>query len=159
MTRTTTASVAALVLSLALVAAVAYIGGRFAPGAWYQALEKPLWTPPGWVFGPAWTLLYLLMAVAAWLVWRAEPTAWARAGLAAYLAQLALNGLWSWIFFGLRRPGLALVDLGVLWAMILLTTVLFWKTRPLAGGLLLPYLAWVSFAGALNFEVWRLNSA
>jgi tryptophan-rich sensory protein len=133
------------------------VGGRFLPGEWYRALDKPPWTPPGWVFGPAWTLLYLSMGVAAWLVWRER--GWQRAALplAVYGVQLVLNGLWSWLFFGLRRPDLALADIVALWAAIATTIVTFWGVRPLAGAILLPYLAWVSFATALNASIWRRN--
>lgn len=132
-------------------------GGRFLPGEWYRALDKPPWTPPGWVFGPAWTLLYLSMGVAAWLVWRER--GWARAALplGLFCLQLVFNGLWSWLFFGLRRPDWALADIVILWVAIAATIVAFWGVRPLAGGLLLPYLAWVSFATALNLEIWRRN--
>jgi len=133
------------------------VGGRFLPGEWYRALDKPPWTPPGWVFGPAWTLLYLSMGVAAWLVWRER--GWQRAALplAVYGVQLVLNGLWSWLFFGLRRPDLALADIVALWAVIATTIVTFWGVRPLAGAILLPYLAWVGFATALNASIWRRN--
>jgi tryptophan-rich sensory protein len=135
----------------------AVVGGRFLPGEWYRALDKPPWTPPGWVFGPAWTALYLSMGVAAWLVWRERLGPRALVPLALFGAQLVLNGLWSWLFFGLRRPGLALADIGALWLAIAATVVAFWGVRPLAGALLLPYLAWVSFATALNADIWRRN--
>jgi translocator protein len=135
----------------------AAVGGRFLPGAWYQALDKPPWTPPGWVFGPAWTLLYFSMGVAAWLVWRERGVERAALPLALFAVQLVLNGLWSWLFFGLRRPDLGLVDIVALWAAIAGTVVTFWGVRPLAGAILLPYLAWVSFATALNASIWRRN--
>ena len=135
----------------------AAVGGRFLPGEWYRALDKPAWTPPGWVFGPAWTLLYLSMGVAAWLVWRERLGQRALLPLALFGAQLVLNGLWSWLFFGLRRPDLALADIVALWLAIAATIVAFWGVRPVAGALLLPYLAWVTFATALNADIWRRN--
>lgn len=146
----------ALAISLALVAAAAVFGSQFAPGAWYAGLAKPSWTPPNWLFGPAWTTLYLLMALAAWKVWIAVRRI--DAALVLYLVQLVLNAMWSWLFFGLRRPDLALACIVVLWLLILATTVLFWRRDRLAGMLLLPYLAWVGFATALNLAIWRLNA-
>ena len=123
---------------------------------WYASLAKPIWTPPDWVFGPVWTLLYAAMAVAAWLVWR-QGSPERRSPLTAWGVQLILNTLWSWIFFGLHRPDLAAVEIGLLWVAILVTVVLFWRVRPVAGALLLPYLAWVSFAAVLNVTLWLLN--
>jgi benzodiazapine receptor len=146
-----------LLVSLILVAAVALLGGRSAPGAWYAQLVKPALTPPNWLFGPVWTLLYVLMAVSAWLVWRKAGFRSAAAAFSLYACQLALNALWSWVFFSRHRVGWALIDIVALWAAILITLILFWKVRPIAGALLVPYLAWVSFAGFLNFELWRLN--
>lgn len=126
-------------------------------GGWYVALQKPSWNPPAWVFGPAWTLLYILMAVAAWLVWReggwkaqARPLAW-------FLVQWLLNALWTPLFFGLHRPGLAFAEIILLWLAIAATLAAFWRVRKGAGLLLVPYLAWVTFAAALNFTIWRLN--
>jgi tryptophan-rich sensory protein len=126
------------------------------PG-WYAELAKPTWTPPGWLFGPVWTLLYLMMAVAAWLVWRQDGFAKAKWPMAAFGIQLGLNCLWSIIFFGLQRPGLAVVEILALWVAISVTVILFWRRRSLAGMLLVPYLLWVSFATALNIAIWRLN--
>lgn len=155
----------ALVLFLLVCFGVAAFGGQFTPGEWYAALEKPAWNPPAWVFAPVWTLLYAMMAVAGWLVWRAGGPAVGAAGgpsrgaaLGVYALQLVLNGAWSWLFFGLQRPGLAFAEIVVLWLAILTTTVLFWRVKPLAGALLVPYLAWVSFAAALNLALWRLNA-
>jgi translocator protein len=139
-------------------AAAAAFGSLFQPGAWYAALAKPSWTPPGWVFGPVWTLLYVAMAVAAWLVWRERGFSGARVALALFSGQLVLNALWSWLFFGLQAPGLALLDILMLWFVLAATTIAFWRLRRLAGALLLPYLLWVGFAAALNFEIWRLNA-
>jgi tryptophan-rich sensory protein len=150
----------ALVGFLVLCFAVAGLGGLAtgrSAGTWYPTLTKPTWTPPAWVFGPVWTALYLMMAVAAWLVWRKAGVAGARTALGLFGVQLALNAAWSWLFFGLRLPGAAFAELVVLWAAIVATVVAFWRTCPLAGALLLPYLAWCSFAAALNFALWRLN--
>lgn len=152
-------SVLVLMLFLVVCFGVAAWAGQFTPGAWYAGLEKPSWNPPAWVFAPVWTALYALMAVAGWLVWR-QPgrLTLRRLALGAFAVQLVLNGAWSWLFFGLHRPGLALAEIVVLWLAIVATTLLFWRVRPLAGGLLLPYLAWVSFAVALNAALWRLNA-
>ena len=139
---------------LVLCLGAASVGARFRPGTWYAALRKPAWTPPDRLFAPVWTVLYAMMAVAAWLVWR-ETGLSREIGL--FVLQLALNAAWTWLFFGLKRPGLALVDLVLLWLAILLTQVAFEHVRPLAGWLLLPYLAWVTFAAALNVALWRLN--
>ena len=124
---------------------------------WYAGLRKPSWNPPSWVFGPAWTALYLLMAVAAWLVWREG--GWKAQGrvLAVFLMQWLLNALWTPLFFGLHRPGLALAEIVALWLAIAATLWSFWRVRKLAGLLLVPYLAWVSFAAVLNFAIWQLN--
>ena len=139
---------------LVLCFGAAGVGARFKPGAWYAALRKPSWTPPGWLFAPVWTLLYAMMAVAAWLVWR-ETGLSREIGL--FVLQLALNAAWTWLFFGLKRPGLALADIVLLWLAILATHLAFEHVRPLAGWLLIPYLAWVTFAAALNGAVWWLN--
>jgi tryptophan-rich sensory protein len=122
--------------------------------SWYPSINKPSWTPPSWLFGPVWTLLYLMMAVAAWLVWR--QAGWGGA-LVMFGVQLLLNALWSPLFFGWQQIGWAFVDIVALWLAILATTILFWQVVPAAGILFLPYLAWVSFATALNFALWRLN--
>ncbi len=124
---------------------------------WYAALHKPSWNPPAWVFGPAWTLLYIMMAVAAWLVWREG--GWKTQGrtLGLFLLQWLLNALWTPLFFGLHRPGLAFAGIILLWLAIAATLASFWRVRKAAGILLVPYLAWVSFAAALNFTIWRLN--
>ncbi len=147
-------SAAALVAFVALVAATAWFGARFEPGAWYAALAKPPLTPPNWVFGPVWGLLYLSIAIAAWLVWRRP--AGRSVALALWAVQLVLNAVWSALFFGLQRPGLALFEIAILLVAITATTTAFWRVRPLAGGLLLPYLAWVAFAAYLNAGIWYL---
>ena len=135
--------------------AAAASGAMFKPGDWYGALRKPRWTPKPWVFPAVWTPLYIAIAVAGWLAWR-------RTGLftlpfAFYAAQMALNAAWSAAFFGLRRPGVALADLLLLWLAILATIVGFAQVSAAAAWLLAPYLVWVTIAGALNASVWRLN--
>ena len=123
----------------------------------YSTLDKPAWAPPSAVFGPVWTLLYMAMAVAAWLVWRERGFARARGALGLFLAQLALNALWSWLFFAWHRGALAFADIVSLLVLIVATMVSFAKIRQLAGWLLAPYLAWVSFATLLNYSVWQRN--
>lgn len=130
------------------------IGAQFGPDAWFEALVKPAWNPPSWVFAPVWTFLYLAMGVAAWLVWRQGGGAFP---LLLWGAQLLLNTLWTPLFFGLHRAGLALADIVLLWLLLLATTAAFWRVTAVAGALLLPYLAWVTFAMALNASIWRLN--
>lgn len=124
------------------------------PGEWYRSLAKPSWTPPGWVFGPAWTLPYLCMAVAVWGVWRrvgwSAPTRW-------WQVQLALNAAWTPVFFGLREPGWAFAGIVLLWLAIAVTMQKFFPVVRRAGWLLVPYLLWVTFASALNFAIWRMN--
>ncbi len=142
---------------LALVFGVAAVAGYFAPGEWYASLRKPSWNPPNWVFAPVWTALYLLMAVAAWLVWREGGLERHARALGWFGLQLFLNGLWSPLFFGLKRPGLAFLNLVLLWLALVATIEAFWRVRRTAAGLLLPYLAWVTFAGALNLVVWQMN--
>ncbi|MDB5644020.1 MAG: TspO protein [Hyphomicrobiales bacterium] len=146
------------VAALPVIAASAI--GTFAtlpniPG-WYAALAKPSFTPPNWLFGPAWTTLYVLMAYAFYRVLRTDYTD-RTLPVAAFLLQIALNAGWSVAFFGGRSPLAGLLVIVPLWLTILWTCVLFWKRDKLAGALFIPYLAWVSFAAALNFEVWRLN--
>ena len=147
----------ALVVSVLLVAAVAAFGGQFAPGEWYRGLDKPFFTPPNWLFGPVWSLLYLAMATTAWLVWKERREAAIGIPLAVYGIHLLLNGLWSWLFFGLHWPGVAFGEIVLLAFTILAVILLFWRIRPLAGALLIPYLAWVSFAALLNLSLWFLN--
>ena len=127
-------------------------------GDWYAALHKPSWNPPPWVFGPAWTFLYITMAVAAWLVWREGGWKAQRRALGLFIVQWFLNALWTPLFFGAHRPGVAFGEIVLLWLAIAATLVAFWLVKKAAGLLLVPYLAWVSFAAALNFTIWRLNS-
>lgn len=146
-------------LTLWILAALAagIVGSLFPPGEWYAALDKPSWNPPNGVFAPVWTTLYVLMGIAAWLVWRRAGFAGARTALLLFAAQLALNALWSALFFGLQNPLAAFLELLVLWGVIVATLVRFWRVTPAAGALLIPYVCWVSFAGVLNFVIWRLN--
>jgi tryptophan-rich sensory protein len=126
--------------------------------SWYRTIKKPSWNPPNWLFGPVWTVLYLLMGVASWLVWRErEGNPEARGALNLYWAQLGLNALWTPLFFGFHRIGLAAAEIAVLWAAILATIARFYRIRPAAGLLLVPYQLWTTFAGVLNATVWRLN--
>lgn len=154
--------VAGLLASLAVTfvaAALSSVASRDAP-SFYGSLTLPAWAPPGWLFGPVWSVLYTAMAVAAWLVWREREQRgpW-RLALGLFAAQLVANALWSWIFFAWRLGGLATAEVLLLWALVVATTVVFWRVRPLAGVLLLPYLAWVSFANVLTYTCWRLNPA
>ncbi|MCG6920384.1 MAG: tryptophan-rich sensory protein [Acidobacteria bacterium] len=146
-----------LVVFVALCFGVSILGGMVAAPAirgWYAPLAKPAWTPPGWVFGPVWTILYPLMAVAGWTVWREGRS---RIAVLLFLLQLALNAAWPWLFFGCRRPDWAFFDIVALTIVIVATIVAFYRVRRRAAFLLVPYLAWVVFAGALNFAVWQLN--
>jgi tryptophan-rich sensory protein len=155
---------------LALVGWIALAGTAGAVGAvaslnareFYGSLAKPAWAPPGWVFGPVWSTLYVLMGVAAWLVWRAVPASSAgrddrQRGLALFVAQLVLNALWTWLFFAWRRGALALGEIVLLWLAVAVTAWSFGRVRPLAAWLLVPYLGWVSFATALTWAVWQCN--
>jgi len=133
------------------------VSGGGGGGGWYASLNKPVWTPPGWVFAPVWTLLYLLMGVAAWLVWLRPKAGTRTAALTLFVIQLVLNAAWTPLFFGAQRIGWALVDLSLLWLALVATVVLFWRVRPVAGALLLPYVLWVSYAATLNVGLWRMN--
>ena len=135
------------------------IGGAITETSiWYQTLAKPSWMPPDWLFGPVWTALYVLMAVAAWVVWRRGGATAARLPLGLFGLQLALNVGWSAIFFGLRLPGVAFAEILLLWLAIAATAVAFWRRSKLAAWLLAPYLAWTTFAAVLNASIWSLNS-
>ncbi len=138
--------------------AAASFGALFLPGESYASLKKPTWNPPAWIFGPVWTVLYATMALAAWLVWRRGGWAGQRRPLLLFLAQLALNALWTPLFFGLHRLGLAFAEIVLLWLMIAATLAAFRSANRAAMWLLVPYLAWVSFAAVLNLALWRLNS-
>ncbi len=173
-----------LIVSILVCQAAGAIGGlatASSVGGWYQALAKPSWTPSGEVIGTVWTILYLLMGFALYLVWEKEEeaeesvqgkigTAWERllqkisfdpwrkrGAISIFAAQLVLNVFWSVIFFGLKSPGLAFFELLVLWAAIAWTVASFWRVSKPAAYLLLPYIAWVTFAGYLNFVLWQMN--
>jgi benzodiazapine receptor len=149
-----------LIVLVTICFAAAGIGGAVTTPKidnWYATLTKPSWNPPNWVFGPVWSALYLGMAVAAWLVWRQGGLAGAAWPLVLFGVQLVLNVLWSCLFFGLRNPFAAFVEVLALWVAIAATMVAFWLRATVAGILFVPYLAWVSFASALNFAIWRLN--
>jgi translocator protein len=132
-------------------------GAVFPPGDWYERLAKPAWRPPNWLFAPVWTVIYLTIAVSGWLVWRKSGFVGAALPLAIYLLQLVLNAAWTPIFFGLHRPDLAFLEIVMLWLSILATIATFHSFNAAAAWLLVPYLAWVAFAAALNFTIWRLN--
>lgn len=148
------------VLLVAICFGAAAIGSLFTASSvstWYSGLLKPAGTPPSWVFGPVWSILYLLMATAAWLVWRQRAVEDVRLALGLFFGQLVLNAAWSFVFFGLRRPGAALVEILVLLAAIVLTTTRFGMVSRLAFWLMAPYVAWVAYATYLNFGIWNLN--
>lgn len=140
-----------------LTFSVAAFGSQFQPGEWYTNIAKPTWTPPGWLFGPVWSILYLSMSVSAWLVWRQRSKSAVSLPLGLYLVHLAVNGLWSWMFFGRQWIGLALIDLVALVILVAITAAMFRRINRTAGLLLLPYLLWISFATALNTQIWRMN--
>ena len=142
---------------LALCFAASITGVLVSTTGWYAGLYKPSWNPPAWIFGPVWTLLYVLMAVAAWLVWREGGWKRQRLPLGLFLLQWLLSALWTPLFFGLHRSGLAFAEIVLLWLVLATTLWSFWQVRKAAGVLLVPYLAWVTFAAMLNFTIWRLN--
>jgi len=145
---------------LGLCFAVALVGSESTTPVlndWYARLRKPSWTPPNWIFGPVWSILYTCMAVAAWLVWRKHQSVVIVVPLALFMVQLALNLGWSVMFFGMQNPGAACVEIVFLWGAIVATLLAFWRVTAIAGWLLVPYLGWVTFAVALNFAIWQLN--
>jgi tryptophan-rich sensory protein len=154
-----TSSIAGLIGWLALAFAAAAVGGIASAHAdsFYQQLTLPSWAPPAWLFAPVWSVLYLCMGIAAWLVWRARGLYGARNALTLFVVQLAANALWTWLFFAWQRGALASGEIVVLWLLIAATIIAFWRIQPRAGALLLPYLAWVSFATALSWACWQLN--
>lgn len=144
-------------LALCFAAAAVGASGSIRARGFYESLTQPSWAPPGWVFGPVWTALYAMMAIAAWLVWRERGWRAAQTPLALFLFQLAANALWSWLFFAWRQGAWASAEILLLWALIFVTLVSFWRVRRTAGVLLIPYLGWVSFAAGLCITIWRLN--
>jgi translocator protein len=155
-----TQQIIAFIVSFVLCFATSALGALASMNArsFYGALTQPSWAPPGWLFGPVWTVLFALMALAAWLVWRSAPPSRTKLiTLMVFVAQLVANALWSWLFFAWRLGALAFVDIVVLWILIAATIVLFWRFSKLASAFLAPYLAWVSFAAMLNWTLWRMN--
>jgi len=137
-----------------LVAAAASFGALYMPGPWYEALTRPTWTPPNWLFGPVWTALYVMIAIAGWRVWNAKGFS---PLLVVWAVGLVLNALWSWIMFNQHEIGWALVDIWLILASIFAFIVLAWPVDRIAAWLFVPYGLWVSFATALNFALWQLN--
>jgi len=158
----TVVNVVQLFLFILICQAAGLIGSFFTAQSvrtWYVSLQKPAFNPPSWVFGPVWTALYLMMGIAAYLVWR---RGWdnkaVKVALGVFLFQLILNGLWSFLFFGMKSPYTAFVEIAALWLAILATILLFSRLSKAAAWLLIPYILWVSFAAVLNFTLWRLNT-
>jgi len=148
-----------LVSSLLICYLVAFIGATASINAksFYSELSRPGWSPPGWLFGPVWFCLYSMMAIAAWLVWTQEGFRAHQDKLLLYLVHLIPNALWSWLFFHWHLGAISFLVIILLWTMILITVLMFWKVKPIAGILLLPYLVWVTFATALNLALWQMN--
>ena len=146
----------AWVLMAFAAAAIGGVASRNAP-QFYTALAQPVWAPSPGVFGPVWTVLYLLNGIAAWLVWRARGLRGAPVALSLFIVQLVLNALWSWVFFVWQRGALAIAEIVLLDVLIVATLIAFWRVRPLAGALLIPYALWVAYATALTVTLWRMN--
>ncbi|MDQ8186775.1 TspO/MBR family protein [Pelagicoccus sp. SDUM812002] len=148
-----------VVVSLGATYAVSAVGAvaSISAKSFYSDLNQPGWAPPAYVFGPVWTILYTMMAIATWLVWRRVKTGSVSKELTVYGAQLAVNGLWSWLFFKWNLGPAAFIDILLLLGLIVLNVFMYWRLNKWAGLLLLPYLAWVAFAAALCFAVWQLN--
>lgn len=132
-------------------------GAQFKPGQWYQMLQKPSWTPPDAIFPIIWPVLYVLMGVAAWQIWKRESSRLTQSAFIWFYVQLILNALWSWLFFGKHMIGAALIEIILLWIAVGVVVILFFKKNQTAGLLLIPYLLWISFALALNGSIWQLN--
>ena len=153
-------SITTLVLAVLLCLAAGALGSlatASSVGTWYRHIEKPTWTPPDAVFGPVWTMLFVLMGVSLWMVWRDGESKPRLSAVALFAGQLLLNVAWSFVFFGLRSPGWALLDIALLWLAIAATIAAFARIRRWAAALLVPYLLWVTFAVALNLAIWRMN--
>lgn len=150
-----------LILSVAISLAAGFIGSLFTitgPGTWYDLINKPVFNPPNWIFAPVWTTLFILMGIALFLVWR---QGWqkleVRKSVKMFILQLGFNVIWSYFFFGLNEPRLAFLEIIALWLAIAATMIAFYRVDKRASWLLLPYLAWVSFAAFLNYNIWQLN--
>ena len=149
-----------LTISILVCFAAGAVGGlatATSVNGWYPEINKPSWNPPGWVFGPVWSALYLMMGISAWLVWKSTSFENSKLALGWFGFHLLLNVLWSIVFFGLKQPGWAVVEIVVLWLSIVLTMVFFFRHSRLAAGILVPYWLWVSFATFLNYTIWTLN--
>ena len=149
-----------LIVSILICQGAGFIGSFFtvsSVGSWYQRLAKPSFSPPDWLFGPVWITLYLLMGISLYLVWSQWPLPGTKAALALFGLQLFLNAAWSVLFFGLKQPGPAFVEIAILFSAIAVTFLLFIRISKPAAYLLIPYLVWVGFAAFLNFSIWRLN--
>lgn len=153
------AQAAALIAALGVTYAAAAVGALASvqARAFYAELVRPAWAPPGWLFGPVWSALYTLMAIALWLLWRSGGLAAARIPIGLFAAQLLVNALWSWLFFAWRVGAAAFADVVLLWALIVATMMAFRRFSGVATALLVPYLAWVTFAAALTWTLWRSN--
>ncbi|WP_045221518.1 TspO/MBR family protein [Desulfonatronum thioautotrophicum] len=144
-------------LGISYVAAAIGSAASINAQSFYAQIVQPSWAPPGYVFGPVWTVLYTLMGLSAWMVWRVDGFKGAQTALTFFLIQLVFNALWSWLFFVWNLGLLSFIEILLLLALILATLIFFWRIKPLAGALLLPYLLWVIFAAFLNYSLWRLN--
>jgi tryptophan-rich sensory protein len=149
--------VAGLIFFFLACFSAALPGAYFRPGEWYEGIAKPNWRPPNWVFGPAWAVLFTTIAIAGWRVWSKSPETDVSVALTIYFVHLLLNAAWSWLYFGLRRIDLAFYEILVLWASILAMIIAFHPIDETASLMLLPYLAWVTFASTLTFATWRMN--
>lgn len=146
-----------LMAFIGICAVAASSGALFPPGRWYESLRKPSWRPPNWLFAPAWTVLYAMIAVSGWLVWTTAAPGERLLPMSVYGLQLVLNAIWSGIFFGMKRMKLALGEMALLWLSIAVNIAVFWPLHKMAALMLVPYLAWVSFAFMLNRALVKLN--
>lgn len=148
------------IISIFIALSAGFIGSFFTKNSvstWYTTINKPSFNPPSWVFAPVWTVLYVLMGIAGYLIWNQSDLPAAKIALSLYVVQLVLNTLWSILFFGIKNPGVAFFEIIILLILIIGTTVLFWRINPWAGALMIPYIMWVSFASYLNYTIWQLN--
>ena len=153
-------SILPLLISILITLSAGFIGSFFTTSSittWYAFINKPFFSPPNWLFAPVWTLLYILMGISAFLIWKKRDNLKTKQAFIFYGIQLILNALWSIIFFGMHNPGLALLEIIILWLFILITLIKFYKINKIAGLLFIPYLLWVSFASILNYAIWMLN--
>lgn len=152
--------IVSLLVSIGIAQLAGVIGSIFTANTvktWFLDLTKPVWNPPSWLFGPVWITLYTLMGIAAYIIWQNRGDFDIKLAISFYGGQLVLNTLWSIIFFGLKNPGLAFMEIIVLLVLILITTILFWRINTVAGALMIPYILWVLFAAFLNYNIWQLN--